>query len=133
MSIGLPGYAAWSWLARTVRNTWRQPPWVRGKWLVQRARRGYSDADVYHLFSWLQPLIAGAVRQVASDLHGMPDGCKSAGEWRAILASRYEPLELDPDQHWPGETARERRERQAFQAQAIRVAPGTRLRARLAN
>ena len=43
------------------------------KWGIQRARRGYSERDVWNLDHYLATVIAGGCRALAADTHGYPN------------------------------------------------------------
>jgi|SRR5665213_2591620 len=54
----------------------------RKRWIKQRIKRGYSDRDVWSFDSFLAPVIAGGVRQIANFSGYKGDNEK---EWRDTL------------------------------------------------
>lgn len=75
---------------RRVRYYWTHPRRLRElrraiKWRIQRARRGYSDCDVWNFDGYLSKVISGGVRQLITELHGWPGPPMTFDEWKAIL------------------------------------------------
>lgn len=47
--------------------------WLRQiKWFIQRGKRGYSDYDLWDFHSYLSPMIAKALRDLAQKKRGCP-------------------------------------------------------------
>ena len=67
------------------------PPWTRLVWAWQRARRGWSDRDLWSLDAYLCGVIAGSLTDLRDSGHGGP-GDLTPTEWRALLARIAEPL-----------------------------------------
>lgn len=67
------------------------PPWRRFRYRRQRARRGWSDRDVYGLCAYLAEVIAGTVTQLRTTTHSYPLGM-TAEEWDGILTRVAGPL-----------------------------------------
>jgi hypothetical protein len=63
------------------------------RWGIQRWRRGYSDLDVWSFNHYLAQIIPPAMRQLSSELHGVPVHLMeefrspevAEAEWRRIL------------------------------------------------
>src|ERR1700685_1373267 len=68
-------------LKKETLNDGKKDP-RRKRWMKQRIKRGYSDRDVWGFDSFLAPVIAGGVRQIARF-----SGYKSEDErqWRDTL------------------------------------------------
>lgn len=114
--------AAW-WARRAAGNIRRAPPWRRARWLVQRARRGWADPDVWNTRHHLRKVIGGMLLQLRDRGHSWPGGeLRTPDEWAVILTAIAEPLLLDWDRDMDGETTAERTTRQVTEADAQRDA-----------
>lgn len=89
---------------RTARDVRRARPLRRARWAVQRARRGYSDRDVWGFDTYLAGVISGGVRQLAHG-HSYPMDM-TPEEWVDILTRIADPLDqwVAGDEHADGET-----------------------------
>lgn len=82
----------------------RPRPWRAVRHRIQRARRGWSDADTWNLDTYLAQLIAGALTHMAGHNHGYPAG-STPEEWAGTLQRIAGPLAAYDRQDW--ETADE--------------------------
>lgn len=74
--------------------------WMRSvKWGCQRARRGYSEADVWGLDYYLLRVMIGTVKELREITHGHPTDL-TAEKWDAILAEIVSGLEGVGDDFW---------------------------------
>lgn len=72
----------------------------------QRARRGFSDYDVWNLDGYLAQMIADTVAHLRAHGHGYPGNLSNEAEWDAILKRIEVPLrswaehkhDMDPDE-----------------------------------
>lgn len=102
------GYKRWyQFGARSPRILWKRlrnkhMPLRRTRWAVQRARRGYSDSDVWGFDGYLAAVIAGGVAQLRANLHGYAPEVGSIEEWDEILAKIETGFRvyLDEDEKW---------------------------------
>lgn len=69
----------------------RPRPWQAARHRIQRARRGWSDADTWNLDTYLTQLIAGALTHLADRSHGYPAE-SSPEEWAQVLQRIAGPL-----------------------------------------
>lgn len=114
---------AWWWVRRAARETHRAPPWRRARWLIQRARRGWADPDVWNLHNYIRRVIGGMVLQLRDRGCSWPGGdLRTPAEWAAILTRIAEPLLLDWDRDVDGETTEQRTARQVSEQQAQQAA-----------
>lgn len=112
------------WVRRSLRSLRDVPPWRRLRWRIQRARRGWSTADVWSLHYHLAKVIAGSVEHLRTKGHCHP-GDMTEQEWDALLARIVRPLSVDLDRDIEGEnfdTMRTRSEQEhAAQVEALHL------------
>jgi hypothetical protein len=88
------------------------------KWRIQRARRGWSERDVWELHCYLASVIAGTVEHLRD--HGMGyDPSMTEEEWRDTLTRIVDPLKVDLNRHVEGETYSQAIEREKAERAAI--------------
>jgi len=58
--------------------------WLECKWFWQRGRRGYSDQDVWNLYSYIARVMDGALTHLAKKKMGHPIGT-TASKWNRKL------------------------------------------------
>lgn len=91
-------------LWRRLRS--KHMPLRRTRWAVQRARRGYSDSDVWGFDTYLAEVIAGGVAQLRVSRHGYPPELGGVEEWGRILAKIETGFRAYLDDDWWKDDAR---------------------------
>jgi hypothetical protein len=97
MDRGLFGYRLGYIVVRPhvmLRDGWREI-----RWGIQRARRGYSDRDVWNLDCYLDGVLAGGLRKLANST-GYPSYYESGEKWTADLIRAAERIEAYADRRW---------------------------------
>jgi hypothetical protein len=94
-----PGPIHW-WLRYGPRYLWREfrHKLREPRYGWQRARRGYSEQDVWGLFWHLSRVIAGSTRELRDTGHGHPNGT-TPEEWDEILTAIADGFEAATKDH----------------------------------
>jgi hypothetical protein len=71
------------------------------KWKFQRARRGYSDCDLYSVKHWFWRVFPNMIRDFSKGLHSYPflDGLDFQ-EWQAVLERMAIACERSDPDYW---------------------------------
>lgn len=69
------------------------------KWKFQRARRGYSDYNLWSIKDWFWDTFPHMLRDFSKDLHGCPIGMEYE-EWLDILVRMAITLERSNPNYW---------------------------------
>lgn len=115
---------AYHWVRRACGCNMNPSLWQRGRWRIQRARRGWSDIDAWNLNRHLAAVIAGSAAHLRANGHGHPQEL-TPQEWDDILARIVAALSVDLDRDVDGEedaAMLTRREREAAaQTEAVHL------------
>lgn len=69
------------------------------KWKFQRARRGYSDYDLYSVKHWFWRVFPNMIRDFSKGLQSYPNEM-SCGEWHDILERMAITCERSDPDYW---------------------------------
>lgn len=64
------------------------------KWAFQRAKRGYSDCDIWGLDGYLIDILINGISQLKNNLCGYPASMNSIKEWEEVLDKMIDGFKL---------------------------------------